>query len=126
MFIYRLTQTGLVLTCWSTLEEARDVLQLGDVVLPVVAVLGQQREVLQVLSAGVAWVQFVELSEHHPPRANLLLSELDARDRFSAGTENMIIQIKQEFSGTEGYDSRVPRGNVYPDIDVCLFKILCV
>ena len=87
MFFYRRTQTGLVLTCWSTLEEARDVLQLGDVVLPVVAVLGQQGEVLQVLSAGVARVQFVELSEHHPPRANLLLRELDARDRFSAGTE---------------------------------------
>ena len=70
-----------------TLEEARDVLELWDVVLPVVAVLGQQGEVLQVLSAGVAGVQFVELSEHHPPRANLLFCELNTRDRFSAGTE---------------------------------------
>lgn len=67
-----------------TFEEVRDVLQLGDVVLAVLAVLGQQGEVLQVLPAGVARVQLVELPEHHAPGTHLLCSVVHARDGLPA------------------------------------------
>lgn len=40
-----------------TSKEERDVLQLRDVVLPVAALLDEQRPVLQVLPAGVTRVQ---------------------------------------------------------------------
>ena len=34
----------------------------------------------------------------------------------------MIIQIKQDFSGKEEYDSRVLHANMYPDINMCYFR----
>lgn len=67
-----------------TFKEVRDVLQLGDVVLAVFAVLGQQWEVLQVLPAGVARVQLVELPEHHAPGTHLLCSVVHTRDGLTA------------------------------------------
>lgn len=48
-----------VLTSTITLQELWDVLQLRDVVFTVAAVPGQQREVLQVLLAGMAGIQLV-------------------------------------------------------------------
>lgn len=68
-----------------TSEEQRDVLQLGDVVLSVAAVFAEQRQVLQVLSAGVSWVQAGEFSEHDAPCPDLLLGVLDTRDGLPAG-----------------------------------------
>lgn len=66
-----------------TSEEERDVLQLGDVVLPVATVFGEQRQVLQVLSAGVTWVQFGQFSEDHTPGPDLLCSVLHPGDGLS-------------------------------------------
>lgn len=68
-----------------TSEEERDVLQLRDVVLPVAALLDEQRPVLQVLSAGVTGVQLGQLSEDHAPRPDLLRGVLDAGDGLTAG-----------------------------------------
>lgn len=67
-----------------TLQEAGHVLQLRDVVLPVVAVRGEQRQVLQVLPAGVAGVQLVQLPKHNAPRPDLLLCELHPGNGISA------------------------------------------
>ena len=69
-----------------TFEEAGDVFQLGDVVLPAVAVFGQQGQVLQVLPAGVGRVKLVQLSVHHPPGLHLLLGELHTGDGITTGT----------------------------------------
>lgn len=63
-----------------TPEEARHVLQLRDVVLPKVAIFGQQRKVLQVFPAGVGGVQLVQLPVDDSPRLHLLLCELDPRN----------------------------------------------
>lgn len=67
-----------------TLEKPGHVLQLRDVVLPVVTVFDQQGEVVQILFAGVADVQLVELPEHNSPGAHLHLCEVDAMDRIPA------------------------------------------
>lgn len=66
-----------------TLEEVRDILQLGDVVFAVATVFGQQGEVLQVLLAGVAGVELFELLEHHPPGTHLLCCEVYAKNRIA-------------------------------------------
>lgn len=71
-----------------TSEEERDVLQLRDVVLPVAAVFGEQRQVLQVLSAGVSWVQFGEFSEDHAPGPGLLWGVLHPGDGLSTNEHN--------------------------------------
>ena len=73
-----------------TSEEERDVLQLGDVVLSVAAVLAEQRQVLQVLSAGVGGVQLGQLPEDHAPRPDLLRRVLDARDGLPAKGEETL------------------------------------
>lgn len=73
-----------------TSEEERDVLQLGDVVLSVAAVLAEQRQVLQVLSAGVGGVQLGQLPEDHAPRPDLLRRVLDARDGLPAKGEETV------------------------------------
>lgn len=70
---------------WQTSEEERDVLQLRDVVLPVAALLDEQRPVLQVLSAGVTGVQLGQLSEDHAPRPDLLQGVLNVGDGLPAG-----------------------------------------
>lgn len=68
-----------------TSEEQRDVLQLGDVVLSVAAVFAEQRQVLQVFSAGVSRVQSGQFSENDAPCPDLLLGVLDTRDGLPAG-----------------------------------------
>lgn len=67
-----------------TLEEVGDVLQLGDVVFSVATVFDQQREVLQILLAGMGDVQFVELPEHNTPGTHLLFCEVYATNRTAA------------------------------------------
>lgn len=69
-----------------TPQEARHVLQLRDVVLPKVAVLGQQRKVLQVFPAGVGGVQLVKLPVDDGPRLHLLLCELDPGNGIATAT----------------------------------------
>lgn len=54
-----------------TFQKHGDVFQLRDVVFPVAAVLGQQGEVFQVLSASVSGVQFGELPKHNTPSFSL-------------------------------------------------------
>lgn len=63
-----------------TPEEARDVFQLRDVVLPTFAVLGQQRQVLQVFTARVGGIQLDELPVHNTPSLHFLLRELNTRN----------------------------------------------
>lgn len=60
-----------------TSEEARDIFQLWDVVLTTFAVFGQQRQILQVLPAGMSGVQFVELPVHYTPSLDLLFCKLN-------------------------------------------------
>lgn len=67
-----------------TFQKRGHVLQLWDVVLPVVTVFNQQREVVQILFAGVADVQLVELPEHNSPGAHLRLREVYAMDRITS------------------------------------------
>lgn len=71
-----------------TSEEERDVLQLRDVVLSVATVLGEQRQVLQVLSAGMSRVQFGELSEDHAPGLGLLGCVLHPGDGLATGEQS--------------------------------------
>lgn len=63
-----------------TSEKMGDVLQLGDVILPIATVFGEQRQVLQVLSACMGRVELGQLSEHDAPRLHLLGGVLDPRD----------------------------------------------
>lgn len=67
-----------------TSQEEWDVLQLWDIVLSVATVLGEQRQVFQVLSTGVSWVQFGEFSEDHTPGPDLLGGVLHPGDGLSA------------------------------------------
>lgn len=69
-----------------TPQEARHILQLGDVVLPKVTVFGQQRKILQVFPAGVGGVQLVKLPVDNSPRLHLLLCELDPRNGIPTAT----------------------------------------
>lgn len=71
--------------CLRASEEDGHVLQLGDVVLSVAAVFGEQRQVLQIFSAGVSRVQLGQLPEDHGPRPDLLRRVLDTRDGLPAG-----------------------------------------
>lgn len=71
-----------------TSEEERDVLQLRDVVLSVATVLGEQRQVLQVLSAGMSRVQFGEFSEDHAPGPGLLGGVLHPGDWLATGEQS--------------------------------------
>lgn len=83
-----------------TSEEQRDILQLGDVVLSVAAVFAEQRQVLQVLSAGVSRVQFGQFSEDDAPRPDLLQGVLDTRDGLPAvgvGGDYSFILIQTTF-----------------------------
>lgn len=73
----RLGQEGL------TLEEARHVLQLRDVVLLVAAVFLQQGEDAVVLAAGVGRVQGLQLAEHFAPRGLFVCRVLHTRDRLT-------------------------------------------
>lgn len=78
-----------------TLEEARDIFQLRDVVLPKFTVFGQQWQVLQVFPAGVSGVQLVELPVHNSPSLHLLLCELNTRNGIPTATRgNNSLSVK--------------------------------
>ena len=66
-----------------TLQEAGDLLQLGDVVLPVAAVLLQQGEDAVVLAAGVGGVQRLQLLEDGSPGGLLLRRVLHLGDHLA-------------------------------------------
>lgn len=68
-----------------TLQEARHVLQLRDVVLPVAAVSLQQGEDPVVLAAGVGRVQSLQLLEDDPPRFFFRLGVLHPGNGLAAG-----------------------------------------
>lgn len=70
-----------------TLQEAGDVLQLWDVVLPVAAVFLQQGEDSVVFTAGVSRVQSLQLLEHRPPCGLFVLCVLHSRDDLATGTK---------------------------------------
>lgn len=55
----------------------RDIFQLRNVVFVVVAEFSEQREVFQILLAGMSGVKLIELPEHHSPSAHLLCCEVD-------------------------------------------------
>jgi len=61
-----------------TSQEVGHVLQLWYVVLSVAAVLGEQRQVVEVLFTGMCRVQLIELPKHYTPRLHLFLCELHA------------------------------------------------
>lgn len=93
-----------------TPEEAWDIFQLRDVVLPKFTVFGEQWQVLQVLPAGVGWVQLVELPVHDSPSLHFLLCELDARDRIPTATrDNSSLSIKKQLARFQEQPSRYRR-----------------
>ena len=65
------------------MQEAGDLLQLGDVVLPVAAVLLQQGEHAVVLAAGVGRVQRLQLLEDGSPGGLLLRRVLHLGDHLA-------------------------------------------
>jgi hypothetical protein len=67
-----------------TVEEVGNVLQLRNVVLPVAAVLDEQREHVIELTARVSRVQCGQLPVHCAPRLDLVLRVLHPRDRLTA------------------------------------------
>lgn len=62
------------------LEKLRDILQLGDVVLLVAAILSEQLKVFVELFASVLFVQLRQLLEDHRPTLGLLGGIVDARN----------------------------------------------
>lgn len=61
------TRNGPNLEAGFPLQEHVDVLKLGQIVLPVAAVLHQLRPVFHVLRHGMLDVQFVQLTKHGAP-----------------------------------------------------------
>ena len=68
-----------------TVEKVGNVLQLGNVVLPVAAVLDEQREHVIELAARVSRVQCRQLPVDGAPRLDLVVRVLHSRDRLTAG-----------------------------------------
>lgn len=69
-----------------TSQEVRYVLQLGYIVLPVAAVLYEQREHVVVLPARVFRIQLRQLPEHHAPSFDLLFRVVHPRNWLSTMT----------------------------------------
>lgn len=82
-----------------TFEEVGDVLQLGDVVLPVATVFDEQREDVVVLLAGVGLVQPRKIAEHGAPRGGFLLGVLHPRDLLVAGERKKQLYSHFEAAG---------------------------
>lgn len=74
-----------------TFEEAGDILQLRDVILPTFTVFGQQWQILQVFPAGVGGVQLVQLPVHNTPSLHFLLCELNIRDGIPTGEKHKMM-----------------------------------
>ena len=66
---------------WLTFEEVGDVLQLRDVVLPVAAVVDEEREDVVELPTGVRRVQLRQLPEDGAPTHGRKTSELPSLPR---------------------------------------------
>lgn len=66
-----------------TFQEARYILQLRNVILPVAAVLHQQREHMVVLFTCVRRIQLCQLAEHRAPRGCLLLGVVHVWQRLA-------------------------------------------
>lgn len=63
-------------------QEVRNVLQLGNVVLSVSAVVHEQREDVVVFATRVSLVELREVVEDHAPRLDLALRVLDVGQRL--------------------------------------------
>lgn len=75
---------GTILLQRLTVQEVGDLLELGDVVLTVAAVLLQQWEDTVVLATRVSGIQGLQLPEDDPPCGLLLLRVLHKWDRLTA------------------------------------------
>lgn len=67
----------------AVLQEVRNVLQLGNVVLAVATVVDKQREDVVVLPASMCFVELCEIVKDHPPGLNLLIGVVDMGQRLS-------------------------------------------
>lgn len=85
---------------WSlTFQKHGDIFELRHVVLPVATVLGQQREVFQILPASVSGIELGELSEHDAPCLRLFLCVLHPGNGLAATQERG--PVNDASSGTE-------------------------
>jgi len=66
-----------------TFKEIGHILELGNVVLAVVAVLHEQGENMVMFFAGMSWVKLCQLPEDDLPGIGLLFSVLDVGQYFT-------------------------------------------
>lgn len=80
-----------------TFQEHRDILQLRHIVFTIATVLGQQGEVLQVLSASMGGVEFRELPEHNAPSFSFFFCILDPRNGLATRQAGRVTVSESSF-----------------------------